>query len=52
MAFGFQQESFALLGWAAALGLKEIHPEFTVDQVKAATEADLIIADDLKPMDI
>lgn len=32
--------------------LKEIHPEFTVDQVKAATEADLIIADDLKPMDI
>jgi acetate CoA/acetoacetate CoA-transferase beta subunit len=32
--------------------LKEIHPEFTVDQVKAATEANLIIADDLKPMDI
>ena len=30
--------------------LKEIHPEFTVEQVKAATEADLIIADDLKPM--
>ena len=32
--------------------LKEIHPEFTVDQVKAATEADLIIADDLKPMQL
>lgn len=30
--------------------LKEIHPEFTVEQVKAATEATLIIADDLKPM--
>ena len=32
------------------LVLKEIHPEFTVEQVKAATEAALIIADDLKPM--
>ena len=32
--------------------LKEIHPEFTVDQVKAATEAELIIADDLKPMQL
>ncbi|WP_298616077.1 3-oxoacid CoA-transferase subunit B [uncultured Odoribacter sp.] len=32
------------------LVLKEIHPEFTVEQVKAATEATLIIADDLKPM--
>lgn len=32
------------------LVLKEIHPEFTVEQVKAATEAVLIIADDLKPM--
>lgn len=30
--------------------LKEIHPEFTVEQVKAATEATLIVADDLKPM--
>jgi 3-oxoacid CoA-transferase, B subunit len=30
--------------------LKEIHPEFTVEQVQAATEATLIIADDLKPM--
>lgn len=33
-----------------SLVLKEIHPEFTVEQVKAATEAALIIADDLKPM--
>lgn len=32
------------------LVLREIHPEFTVEQVKAATEATLIIADDLKPM--
>ena len=32
--------------------LKEIHPEFTVEQVQAATEAKLIIAPDLKPMDI
>lgn len=32
------------------LVLKELHPEFTVEQVKAATEAALIIADDLKPM--
>ncbi|MBQ7550820.1 MAG: CoA transferase subunit B [Bacteroidales bacterium] len=32
--------------------LKEIHPEFTVDQVIAATEAKLIIADDLKPMQL
>lgn len=32
------------------LVLKEIHPEFTVEQVKEATEAALIIADDLKPM--
>ncbi len=32
--------------------LKEIHPEFTVEQVQAATEAKLIIAPDLKPIDI
>lgn len=32
--------------------LKEIHPEFTVDQVIAATEAKLIIADDLKQMQL
>ncbi|HJA99403.1 MAG TPA: 3-oxoacid CoA-transferase subunit B [Candidatus Alistipes avicola] len=32
------------------LVLKEIHPEFTVEQVQAATEAPLIISDDLKPM--
>ena len=30
--------------------LKEINPEFTVDQVQEATEAKLIIAKDLKPM--
>lgn len=30
--------------------LKEIHPEFTVEQVQEATEAQLIIAPDLKPM--
>ena len=32
--------------------LKELHPEFTVEQVQAATEAKLIISPDLKPMDI
>jgi acetate CoA/acetoacetate CoA-transferase beta subunit len=32
--------------------LTEIHPEFTVEEVQAATEATLIIADDLKPMAI
>ena len=32
--------------------LKEIHPEFTVEEVQAATEAKLIISPDLKPMDI
>ncbi len=32
--------------------LKEIHPEFTVEQVQAATEAKLIISPDLKPMNI
>lgn len=30
--------------------LKEIHPEFTVDEVQAQTEAKLIIASDLIPM--
>ena len=30
--------------------LREIHPEFTVEQVQAATEARLIVAEDLKPM--
>ncbi len=30
--------------------LVEINPEFTVEQVQAATEAVLIVADDLKPM--
>ena len=32
--------------------LKEIHPEFTVEQVQQATQATLIIADDIKPMQI
>ena len=32
--------------------LRELHPEFTVEQVQAATEAKLIISPDLKPMDI
>ena len=30
--------------------LKEIHPEFTIEQVQEVTEAKLIIAPDLKPM--
>ena len=30
--------------------LKEIHPEYTVEQVQAATEATLIVAPDLKKM--
>ena len=30
--------------------LKEYNPEFTVEEIQAATEAKLIIADDLKPM--
>ena len=30
--------------------LQEIHPEFTTEQVQAATEAQLIISKDLKPM--
>lgn len=34
------------------LVLTEIGPELTVEDVKAATEADLIIADDLKEMEI
>lgn len=32
--------------------LREIHPDFTVEQVQAATQAKLIISPDLKPMDI
>ncbi len=32
------------------LVLKEIHPEFTVEQVQEATEATLTISPDLKPM--
>lgn len=34
------------------LVLSEIHPEFTVEDVKAATEADLIISPDLKSMQL
>lgn len=34
------------------LVLTEINPEFTVDDVKAATEATLIISPDLKPMQL
>ena len=30
--------------------LRELNPEFTVEQVQAATEAQLIVAEDLKPM--
>lgn len=32
------------------LVLTELHPEFTVEQVRAATEATLHISDDLRPM--
>lgn len=32
--------------------LKEINPEFTMEEVQAATEATLIISPDLKPMEI
>ncbi|MDR2651384.1 MAG: 3-oxoacid CoA-transferase subunit B [Prevotellaceae bacterium] len=32
--------------------LKEIHPEFTVEQVQQSTDAQLIIADDIKSMQI
>ena len=32
------------------LVLREYNPEFTVEEIQAATEATLIIADDLKPM--
>ena len=31
--------------------LKEYNPEFTVEEIQAATEAKLIIADDLKPIE-
>ncbi len=33
------------------LVLKELNPEFTVDEVKAATEAELIISENLKDME-
>ncbi|MDR0295958.1 MAG: 3-oxoacid CoA-transferase subunit B [Prevotellaceae bacterium] len=32
--------------------LKEIHPEFTVEQVQTATEAKLIVSKELKPMEV
>ena len=34
----------------AGIELVEINPEFTVEQVQEATEAQLIISKDLKPM--
>jgi len=34
------------------LVLKEINPEFTVKDLQAATEATLIIAEDLKPIEL
>ena len=37
---------------ADGIVLREIHPEFTVEQVQAATEARLIIDPDLKPMNL
>jgi acetate CoA/acetoacetate CoA-transferase beta subunit len=30
--------------------LKELHPDYTIEQVQEATEAELIISPDLKPM--
>jgi acetate CoA/acetoacetate CoA-transferase beta subunit len=32
--------------------LKELHPDFTLDEIKAATGCYLIIAENLKPMDV
>ena len=32
--------------------LREINPQFTVEEVQAATEAELIIPDDLKEMEV
>jgi acetate CoA/acetoacetate CoA-transferase beta subunit len=32
--------------------LTEIHPEFTIEEVQAATEAQLIISENLKPMQL
>jgi acetate CoA/acetoacetate CoA-transferase beta subunit len=32
--------------------LKELHPDFTLDEIKAATGCDLIIAENLKPMKV
>jgi len=31
--------------------LKELHPDFTLDEIKAATGCELIISPDLKPME-
>ena len=33
------------------LVLKELHPDYTLDEIKAATECELIISPDLKPME-
>ena len=32
------------------LVLRELNPAFTLDEIKAATGCELIVADDLKPM--
>ena len=34
----------------AGIELTEINPEFTVEQIQAATEPELIVSPDLKPM--
>jgi len=34
------------------LVLKEINPEYSVEEVQAATEAELIISEDLKDMEV
>lgn len=35
----------------AGVLLKELHPDFTLEQIKEATECELIISPDLKPME-
>ncbi|QOX64480.1 CoA transferase subunit B [Anoxybacterium hadale] len=36
---------------AEGILLKELHPDYTVDQIQEATEAELIISPELKPME-
>jgi acetate CoA/acetoacetate CoA-transferase beta subunit len=31
--------------------LTELHPDYTVEEIRDATEAELIISEDLKPID-